>query len=249
MTLVTLMAVLAMVLTGCAQRGPSAGPAGQDASTSAPTPSSPSSGGQSASPSATSSGVGGSTAPDGPQDPKQSRVRTGPVASFGGPAYGDQGVEVTGKGTWCDTIAVFWGGDIPAGVTFRFDKAVTKPSTGLGVQPGVCGTKGADRTCLGLTFRSSDKDAVFCSMVLRPTSGFKDGTTITFVGTLTCPTAAVCNQVAARKVTPGPPIVVTTPSDDSTGTGDGSAGSPSAGSRSTSGSSGASSIGSATTGG
>ena len=50
------------------------------------------------------------------EDPAQSRVRTGPVAQYGGPAYGDQGVaEIIEAGLWCKTIKVFWGGDVPGG--------------------------------------------------------------------------------------------------------------------------------------
>ncbi|SDC01838.1 hypothetical protein GA0111570_11446 [Raineyella antarctica] len=252
--IVTLLLGLGLTLTGCAQRGPSAGPSGQDSSTPSQTTGPSSSAGQSPLTTATSTAksspaTGGSTTPDGAEDPKQTRIRTGPVASFGGPAYGDQGTDRIGNGMWCDTIQVFWGGAVPAGVTFRFDRAVTKPSSGLDVRPGTCGTKGADRTCLGLTFRSSDKEGVTCSIVLRPRSNFREGTTITFEGTLTCPTSAVCNQVAAREVTPGPPIVVTTPSGDSTTTGGESTGSPSASPSASGASSSPSPSGAATTAG
>lgn len=244
--IVTLLLGLGVALTGCAQQGPSA--VQSDGVVPSETvqlePVQPSSASGQASPTATVGGTGaprpggGSTrAPDGIEDPKQQRTRTGPVASFGGPAYGDQGIEEIEPGKWCDTIAVFWGGDtpIPPGVTFRFDRAVTDPPTGLGVQRGVCGTKGADRTCLGLTVKH-DTGAIFCSIVLLPTPKFVEDTEITFVGTLTCPTSAVCDRVAARRVDAGPAIVVTTPpgaspsgGGESPGGGPSSGGSPSEG--------------------
>ena len=231
--IVTLLLGLGVALSGCAQQGPSAVLSGQSeggvpSETVQPLPAS----GQ-ASPTATGappSGGGSTRAPDGIEDPRQQRTRTGPVASFGGPAYGDQGVEEIEPGKWCDTIAVFWGGDtpIPPGVTFRFDRAVTDPPTGLGVQRGICGTKGTDRTCLGLTVKH-DAGAMFCSIVLLPTTKFVEDTEITFVGTLTCPTSAVCDRVAARRVDAGPAIVVTTPTGASSSGGDESpGGSPSA---------------------
>ncbi|GAA3625649.1 hypothetical protein GCM10022200_05010 [Microbacterium awajiense] len=153
---------------------------------------------------------GGQT--DGQADPEQETTRTGPVAQYGGPAYGDQGTaEVLEDGAWCKTLAVFWGGDqpVPAGVSFTFETAVVSPG-GLTVESAVCGTRNADRACLGLTV-AADEDGIFCSLLLRPDDAFADGTTITFTGTLDCPTSEVCDQVAARKVDPGPPIVVNDP--------------------------------------
>ena len=150
---------------------------------------------------------------DGGEDPAQDRVRTGPVAQYGGPAYGDQGVaEVIEPGLWCKTIAVFWGGDVPDGVRFTFEEAVTD-RPGLQVAGGVCGTRGADRSCLGMTV-AADESGIFCSLELRPSADFHDPTTITFTGTLECPTAEICDTVAARDVRPGPPIIVTDPGAD-----------------------------------
>jgi hypothetical protein len=149
---------------------------------------------------------------DGDEDPAQEQVRTGPVAEYGGPAYGDQGeAEIVEEGVWCKTIAVFWGGDaeIPEGVRFTFDEAVPDRA-GLAVEDGVCGTLGATTSCVGLTVEANES-GIFCSLVLRPGDDFEDGTTITFNGTLECPTADVCDAVAARTVEPGPPIVVNTP--------------------------------------
>jgi hypothetical protein len=154
----------------------------------------------------------GGTATDGGTDPSQSTVRTGPVAQYGGPAYGDQGdAEVVEPGVWCKTIAVFWGGDqpIPDGVAFTFDNAVPDHA-GLDVEGGVCGTANADRSCLGMTVQANES-GIFCSIVVKPGPDFVDGTSITFTGTLTCPTSEICDAVAARQVEPGPPIVVHTP--------------------------------------
>lgn len=149
---------------------------------------------------------------DGGEDPAQDLVRTGPVAQYGGPAYGDQGeAEIVGTGVWCKTIAVFWGGGepIPEGVRFTFEQAVTD-RPGLGVDGGVCGTLGADRSCLGMAVEAN-ASGLFCSLVLHPAEDFQDGTSISFHGTLSCPSVEVCDAVAAREVQPGPPIVVNTP--------------------------------------
>lgn len=160
----------------------------------------------------TDSDGGGS---DGGEDPAQDRVRTGPVAQYGGPAYGDQGVaEVIAAGVWCKTIAVFWGGGepIPEGVRFTFDGAATD-RPGLQVEGEACGSRGADRSCLGLTV-AANESGIFCGLLLRPSADFQDGTLISFVGTLECPSAEICDAVAARAVDPGPPIVVTDPEAD-----------------------------------
>ena len=149
---------------------------------------------------------------DGGEDPAQDRVRTGPVAQYGGPAYGDQGTaEVIDDGLWCKTIAVFWGGDeaVPDGVSFTFLTAATSRQ-GLRVEGGVCGSRGATHSCLGLRVEANES-GVFCSLVLRPGPDFQDGTAITFAGRLECPTSQVCDQVAARAVEPGPPIIVDDP--------------------------------------
>lgn len=149
---------------------------------------------------------------DGGDDPTQDTVRTGPVAEYGGPAYGDQGdAEVVEPGVWCKTVQIFWGGSvvIPDGVTFTFASA-EPDHPGLAVEPGVCGSRGADRTCLGLKV-AANESGIVCSIEVRPDADFVDGTTLTFVGTLECPTSAICDEVATRQVDPGPPIVVNTP--------------------------------------
>jgi hypothetical protein len=154
----------------------------------------------------------GGTATDGGTDPAQDTVRTGPVAQYGGPAYGDQGdAEIVEPGVWCKTIAVFWGGDepIPDGVRFTFKTAVPD-QPGLDIQGAVCGTAGADRSCLGMTVEANESGIV-CSIEVLPTADFVDGTTVSFTGTLECPTSEICDAVAARQVDPGPPIVVNTP--------------------------------------
>ncbi|MDY0909663.1 hypothetical protein [Microbacterium sp. CFBP9034] len=150
---------------------------------------------------------------EGDEDPEQDLVRTGPVAEYGGPAYGDQGeAEIVEDGVWCKTIAVFWGGSepVPEGVRFTFEQAVPDRG-GLDVESGVCGTSGADRSCIDMPAVEANESGIFCSIVVRPTAEFQDGTSITFTGTLECPTREICDAVVARDVVPGPPIVVNTP--------------------------------------
>ncbi|KAF2414977.1 hypothetical protein B1729_01500, partial [Microbacterium sp. B35-04] len=162
------------------------------------------------SPTETDDGENGETDPDGDEDPAQDRVRTGPVAQYGGPAYGDQGVaEIIDAGVWCKTIAVFWGGTVPEGVRFTFQHAVTDRG-GLQIEGGVCGSRGADRSCLGMTVDADDSQLT-CSLLLRPDADFQDGTSILFEGTLECPTSEICDIVVARHVKPGPAIVVVNP--------------------------------------
>lgn len=152
---------------------------------------------------------------DGEEDPEQEVVRSGPIADYGGPAYGDQGeAQVIEPGVWCKTLAVFWGGDqpIPDGVRFTFDEAVVDP-VGLEVTDAACGTDPGSgeelASCIGLTVDANA--SVFCGLEVRPGESFTDGTTVTFLGTLECPTSEVCDEVAGRQVEPGPPVVVNTP--------------------------------------
>jgi hypothetical protein len=201
--------VLLLALSGC---GTPVTEEGADRTTTASPRPSPD-----ATPTPTDDGGGddGKGDADGGEDPAQSRVRTGPVAQYGGPAYGDQGVaETIEAGLWCKTIKVFWGGDVPEGVRYTFQSAVTD-RPGLAVESDVCGSRQADRGCLGMTVEANESE-ITCSLVLRPGSDFQDGTKITFVGTLECPTAAICDIVAAREVKPGPAIIVDAPdvSDD-----------------------------------
>lgn len=150
---------------------------------------------------------------DGDEDPAQEVVRTGPVAQYGGPAYGDQdSTEVVDTGVWCETIVVYWGwsDSPPEGVRFTFEQAVVDRA-GLEVEGGVCGTRDADRSCLGMTLEANQVDTISCSIVLRPGPEFEDGTAITFTGSLECPTAEVCDAVAAREIEPGPPLIIDTP--------------------------------------
>lgn len=234
-TVGALLIGLGLLLSGCGQ-GPVAGPSGPGDITPTPTVSTQagSTTPATASPTGTRApgpqGGGAGGAPDGPEDPQQGRVRSGPVASFGGPSHGDRGTEVWSGGTWCATVGVFWGGEapVPADVTFRLDRAVTSPRGGLDVLPGICGTQDADRTCIGLVLPGDVAD-VTCSLVLRPRAGFVDGTEITFEGTLTCPTSAVCDRMKTRTVTPGPPIVIHRPEGEWQGPDVGGSESPSPG--------------------
>lgn len=149
------------------------------------------------------------------EDPAQDRVRTGPVAQYGGPAYGDQGeAEIVEAGVWCKTLQVFWGGSepVPEGVRFTFSEPVVD-APGLEVTGAPCGTNPESgvplASCLGLPLDANA--TAYCGLEVRPGPDFVDGTGITFIGTLECPTVEVCDAMAGRDVDPGPPVVVNTP--------------------------------------
>jgi hypothetical protein len=142
---------------------------------------------------------------DGQADAPQEVVRSGPSVQYGGPAYGDQGTEPLSEGVWCDTVIVFWDGEVPSDVTFTFETAVVD-HPGLSVAPAVCGTKGADRSCLSLTVAGGE--AQTCSLALTPGDDFVDGTLITFDGTLRCPSVQVCDAVGARVLTQDAPRII-----------------------------------------
>ena len=109
---------------------------------------------------------------DDPVDPEQDTVRTGPIAQYGGPAYGDQGdAEVIEPGSWCKTIVVFWGGDgVPDGVSFTFETAVPN-LPGLTVEGGECGPADPAKSCLDLTLQA-DQSGISCSIVVHPGADF-----------------------------------------------------------------------------
>ncbi|MCW3494622.1 hypothetical protein [Microbacterium sp. SSM24] len=155
-------------------------------------------------------GGGGS---EGEEDPEQDRVRTGPTVDYGGPDDGDQGdATVLEPGVWCETVAVFWGGDpVPEGVRFTYTEAIVDRA-GLEVTDDACGTDfdGVPlASCIGFVLEADASG--FCSLEVRPGDDFVDGTRITFAGTLECPTAEACVAVEERAVEPGPPIEIFTP--------------------------------------
>lgn len=152
---------------------------------------------------------------EGEEDPEQDRVRTGPTVDYGGPDDGDQGdATVIEPGVWCETVAVFWGGDpVPEGVRFTYTEALVDRA-GLEVTANACGTDfdGAPLdSCIGFVLEADASG--FCGLEVRPGADFVDGTRITFAGTLECPTAEACVAVEERAVEPGPPIEVFTPVD------------------------------------
>lgn len=149
---------------------------------------------------------------DEPIDPSQQTQHTGPAIDFGGPDKGSQGLDVTDAGLWCETIALFWGGDgVPAGVTFALEGITSAPEgIVLADDQALCGDRGAEVPCVGAVLES-DSPTVFCSLALQPTDGFQNGTVVGITGTLDCLTADVCATVAARQFDPGPPIVICDP--------------------------------------
>lgn len=158
------------------------------------------------------------TPTNGDVDPDQERVRVGPTVDYGGPAYGDQGeTELVADGVWCETVAMFWGGTepIPEGVVMEFSEALIEPTlvevtaNPCGVDPG---TGAPLPSCIGLQLEANA--SAFCGLEILPGPDFLEGTIITFAGTMTCPTAAVCDAVAARDAEEGPQILINTPAGE-----------------------------------
>lgn len=142
---------------------------------------------------------------DGPQDPAQQTRRSGPAAEYGGPPYGDQGVDVVGDGRWCAAVGFFWGGDgPPQNVTFTIDGIVSHPASALTAQPGGC--NGA-ASCLGFVMTPETPFTV-CGLLLAAGPSFTGEAEARFVGTLVCTQARYCDAAIARPAQPGPPIVV-----------------------------------------
>lgn len=154
---------------------------------------------------------GNETVSDGPVDPEQETRRTGPAAEFGGPPNGGQGLELLESGAWCEAVAVFWGGEVPQGVTFTFEGITSDPS-GVELAPdqSVCGSSGAEVPCIGLDF-PYDAGTVFCTMQLQPADDFQNGTVVDFTGTLDCLSTEICDAMAARDRGQGPLILICDP--------------------------------------
>lgn len=147
--------------------------------------------------------------PDDPVDPVQDTRRGGIATNFGGPAHGDQGTTDEGDGTWCQTVALFWGAPVPDGVKFTVED-VGADGPGLSIGPGECGDQGTHGACIGLPMWHDDQ-TLFCSIPLSPADGFENGIQLVLVGTLECTVASDCDEVLDRPAGTGPPIFVCDP--------------------------------------
>ncbi|MEZ3161071.1 hypothetical protein AB1K54_11100 [Microbacterium sp. BWT-B31] len=146
-------------------------------------------------------------ASDDIEDPAQQTRRSGPIAEFGGPPFGDQGSESLGEGQWCSTVALFWGGEPPQNASFTIDGVQSSPSGALSAEGAVCGSRGAEVPCVGFTM-TPETSSVFCSMILIAGPAFEGEAQVTFVGTLECTEPQYCDAAIAREAQPGPPIVI-----------------------------------------
>jgi hypothetical protein len=154
---------------------------------------------------------------EGAPDPGQPAKDAGIATTFGGPSQGDQGTKILSDDTVCKTVALFWGADIPEGVTYRIDSGVgadvtgTRPAQvgGLQAQPGPCDDQDSP-DCLSITLDAQGQPGT-CSVVVRVDSSLHEGTALLFVGTLTCPDAGTCHAVETRDAQQGPAVFVCSP--------------------------------------
>lgn len=149
------------------------------------------------------------TATDGPIDPEQQTQRSGPAVDFGGPPFGAQGdPEPLGDGAWCATVGFFWGGEAPPeNVTFTVTGIVVDPADALTAEPAVCGSVGAEQSCIGFVM-SQDTPFTLCSMRLTATESYSGRAEVGFAGTLECTEPSFCDAAVAREAEQGPPLVV-----------------------------------------
>jgi len=149
---------------------------------------------------------------DGPVDPSQQTRRSGPAAEYGGPPYGDQGVESIGDGRWCAKVGFFWGGDAPPeNVTFTIDGidshpagAVTASTERCSDSPDIVGS------CIGFTMTPETPFTV-CDLLVLATPSFSIEAGVTFRGTLVCTEPRFCDAAIARPAEAGPEIFVRDP--------------------------------------
>jgi hypothetical protein len=154
---------------------------------------------------------------EGAPDPSQPTKESGIATTFGGPSQGDQGTTILSDDSVCKTVALFWGADIPDGVTYRIDSGIGADVTGarpvqvggLQVEPGPCDDQGSP-DCLSITLDAKGQPGT-CSAVVRVDASFHEGTALLFVGTLTCPDAGTCNAVQTRDAQQGPAVFVCSP--------------------------------------
>lgn len=144
---------------------------------------------------------------DGPVDPAQETRRSGPSVDFGGPPFGAQGdPEEISAGVWCVTVGFFWGGEAPPeNVTFTVDEIVSEPADAVTAEPAVCGSVGAEETCIGFVMQP-DTPFTTCSLILTATDAYQGSAEVGFAGTLECTEPSFCDAAVARQADRGPPI-------------------------------------------
>lgn len=144
---------------------------------------------------------------DGPVDPAQETRRSGPSVDFGGPPFGAQGdPEEISAGVWCVTVGFFWGGEAPPeNVTFTVDGIVSEPADAVTAEPAVCGSVGAEETCIGFVMQP-DTPFTTCSLILTATEAYQGSAEVGFAGTLECTEPSFCDAAVARQADRGPPI-------------------------------------------
>lgn len=194
--------VLAAVL-GLASCAPIANEADE---TSVPTPTT------TEEPSPTPTGTGDNGGSDGPVDPSQQTRRSGPAAEYGGPPYGDQGVESIGDGRWCAKVGFFWDGDAPPeNVTFTIDGTDSHPAGAVTASTERCSdSPEIVGPCIGFTM-APDTPFTVCDLLVLATPSFAIQAGVTFRGTLVCTEPRFCDAAIARPAEAGPEIFVRDP--------------------------------------
>ncbi|RYV52731.1 hypothetical protein [Pengzhenrongella frigida] len=193
-----------------------AGCAGPDSESSSPT-TSQAAGSTGGSSSQEESGSASGEETSGTEDPAEGGGGGVSVELAGLPVGGGSTVRV-GE-AWCQ--ALFWGSELPAGVTLEID-AVQVGEPGGTVQAVGCEDK---PPCVGATISEDQRG---CALAVVPPSPEPESVRVRLDGTLRCPDQATCDQVV---VVDGASTLILRPStsgtEDETGTDDGADESPS----------------------
>lgn len=134
--------------------------------------------------------VDGEGAPDGPADPAQQTRIDGVAVSADGPSPGNLFITLNDDDTWCKGATLFWSPTVADGVFFTIEDI---SGAGLQMQQGDCGDLPG---CLGQDLPANEQ--LECSIRMRPTDDFEEVTPLQMTGSITCPSAEVCDEVRNR---------------------------------------------------
>ncbi len=133
---------------------------------------------------------GDDAVPDGPADPAQATKIDGVAVSADGPSPGNLFISLNDDGSWCKGATLFWSPTVADGVFFTIEKI---SGAGLHIASGDCGDL---PQCLGQDLPSNEQ--LECSIRMQASNDFEEVTPLAMTGSITCPTAAVCDEVRGR---------------------------------------------------